>query len=309
MNIREFEYLILIAEYKSITKAANQLFISQSALSKFVLKKEASLGIPLFNRIGKQFIPTYAGKIYIESAKKILSIYNQIEKDVGQIAHGGKEHIHLGFHSSWSNFFFALVYPTFQNLYPNVELKVSEVNSNDALRMLDEGELDLAIASVAWTHNIKYNIDQLRSHRMVLAVRKGHALIEQSSPDRDSMYPLIDVRSLEGMPLIMRQSDQKSYEYTMSLLHSYGIKPRIALETASRENTLRAIEYGVGVTFILDDPLPKMVYKDVTYLSIKGDVDIKAYSHILYNKGTQLSPITKDLKNLITTSYQQILQK
>ena len=72
MNLREQEYICTIAKYRSITKAAKELNITQSALSLFVQNVEKRLGTPLFERYRKEVLPTYIGELYLESAQNIL---------------------------------------------------------------------------------------------------------------------------------------------------------------------------------------------------------------------------------------------
>ena len=72
MNLKEQEYVCALAENGTITAAAKELFISQPALSIYINNLEKSLGVRLFERVGKQFILTYAGEQYVEKAKLIL---------------------------------------------------------------------------------------------------------------------------------------------------------------------------------------------------------------------------------------------
>ena len=65
MDIRDYEYIVTIAEQKSITRAAAQLFITQSALTKFLQRTERSLGVALFLKKGNQFLLTEAGQKYV----------------------------------------------------------------------------------------------------------------------------------------------------------------------------------------------------------------------------------------------------
>ena len=82
MDLRQLENIVAIAEERSISRAAERLFISQPALSQQVSKLEARLGVPLFSRDKQGLSLTQAGKVYVENAKKILSIrdetYNRI---------------------------------------------------------------------------------------------------------------------------------------------------------------------------------------------------------------------------------------
>ncbi|OON92055.1 MAG: hypothetical protein ATN34_01060 [Epulopiscium sp. Nele67-Bin002] len=69
MDFKELNYVIALADFQQMTKAAEQLFISQPSLSKYIKTLEDSLGIKLFNKVGNRFVLTYAGECYVESAK------------------------------------------------------------------------------------------------------------------------------------------------------------------------------------------------------------------------------------------------
>ena len=70
MNLKEQQYVCTLARCQSLSRAAEELFISPSALSVYISNLEKQLGIQLFDRIGKQFTLTYAGELYVEQAKK-----------------------------------------------------------------------------------------------------------------------------------------------------------------------------------------------------------------------------------------------
>lgn len=70
MDLRQLENIVAIAEERSISRAAERLFISQPALSQQVSKLEARLGVPLFSRDKQGLSLTQAGKVYVENAKK-----------------------------------------------------------------------------------------------------------------------------------------------------------------------------------------------------------------------------------------------
>ena len=73
-NVRDFEYITAIAQYGSISKASEALFLSQPTLSKFLQRVEKELGLPLFHRVGKRFILTSAGEIYVARSRSILEL-------------------------------------------------------------------------------------------------------------------------------------------------------------------------------------------------------------------------------------------
>lgn len=67
MDFRDYTYVQMIAQYKTISRAADALYISQPSLSKFLQKLEEELGTPLFKRVNKQMYPTYAGERFLET--------------------------------------------------------------------------------------------------------------------------------------------------------------------------------------------------------------------------------------------------
>lgn len=69
MDFRDLTYLLAIARQQNITRAAESLYLSQPTLSKFLKGLEGELGLPLFERLGNKYIPTYAGEQYIKKSQ------------------------------------------------------------------------------------------------------------------------------------------------------------------------------------------------------------------------------------------------
>lgn len=304
VDVKEFEYLVALADSGSVTKAANEMFITQSAMSRFVKNKETELGTPLFERIGKRFIPTYAGERCIETARKILLLNRQMNDEVDRIAKWGKGRIRLAFNSSWSDFFFSAIYREFRKKHESVDLQIFELNSNETLRMMDNGELDMAVVATAWENHSRYVCESLRTQRMVLAVSKEHPLVAQAENHSDYLYPFISLEEIRELPLVVRHAGQRTHEYAMGLLASHRISPHIVLEATSRENVLRAVQHGFGVTFSLDDPVPLQKYPNIRYLSYEDINNQPTYVNVIYNKGSYISQEETDLITLIRNYYQ-----
>lgn len=84
-DLKEQKYIVEIAKVQGIAKAAENLFISQPALSKFLARTEQEYGILLFERIGKKMIPTYAGEQYLKYAKQILEQDRNFREQIADI--------------------------------------------------------------------------------------------------------------------------------------------------------------------------------------------------------------------------------
>ncbi len=305
MDVREFEYLVKIAEWKSVTKAADELFITQSTLSKFLQKIEAEMGVKLFNRVSRQLIPTYAGDICIEAAKKIIGINDRLKSSISDITSSEMGRIRLGFHHSWSEFFFDYIFKDFQNEFPNIELQLYEKTSNEAIRMLDNGELDILLITSNWDPSPVYECELICEQHMVIVVREDHPLLMKSEIRKGYPYPLIDLKILHDVPVIMRHTNHKIRMYVQEIFSSNGIKPYIILETETRENAIRAVQQGIGITFALDDPI-KLRSSNIQYLSYEYENLEKVFLSVVYNKGNSMTTAEKRLIEIVKHHFDQI---
>lgn len=124
MDLRQLENIVAIAEERSISRAAERLFISQPALSQQVSKLEARLGVPLFSRDKQGLSLTQAGKVYVENAKKILSIRDETYNRIYDIAAYRKGSISIGVSPGRSPMIVSKIYPQFQREFPRTTLLV-----------------------------------------------------------------------------------------------------------------------------------------------------------------------------------------
>lgn len=74
MDTRHLQYILTIAQKQNMTKAAEELYISQSSLSQYLAKLEQEIGVPLFERTRSRMLLTPAGELYVKAAQRVLSI-------------------------------------------------------------------------------------------------------------------------------------------------------------------------------------------------------------------------------------------
>ena len=82
MDTRHLQYIVTIAQRQNMTKAAEELYVSQSSLSQYLGKLEKKLGVPLFERTKNKLLLTPAGERYVEAARKILDIEKETYADI-----------------------------------------------------------------------------------------------------------------------------------------------------------------------------------------------------------------------------------
>ena len=131
LNTRILEYVVAIAEEKSISAAAEKLYVSQPSLSQSLIGLENSLGVKLFNRSTIPLRPTPAGETFVDAAIRILSIQRELENRLGDMAKTGYGTIVVGISSFRNSVVTPLVLPVFNRAYPNVHVRlIEETNEN-----------------------------------------------------------------------------------------------------------------------------------------------------------------------------------
>ena len=306
MDVRDFEYLVALADTGSVTKAAAQLCLTQPAVSKFIQEKEKEHETLLFNRVGKQLIPTYTGNKCIEAARKILQINAQLDDDIMLYNNNDKGRIRLGFQDTWTKFFFAKIYPEFRKYYPDIELYINEGHSDESIDKINNGILDIAIISSVWEQPTYYTTNTICIQDMMLGVHKDDPIITKAQSLPDYPYPFLDIQNLNNTSFIMRHPNSKTKRLVHELFRFHGIKPKVVLETNSRAGTLNAINEGIGVSFLADDATQLFMYENVRYLSVSNAHIHKNYLQIIHNKGVRLNPVEEELLDLIISEYTKI---
>ncbi len=118
VNINKFSYVLAIAEYQNMTKAAEALYISQPALTKSLNLLEAELGVKLFDRNISPIRLTYAGEVFLQKAQKIMEMHDHMMKEMSSIATLHKSRLILGIPGERGTMWLPLILPTFFQTIP-----------------------------------------------------------------------------------------------------------------------------------------------------------------------------------------------
>ena len=143
MDTRHLTYILAIAQKKNMTKAAEELFVSQSSLSQYLTKLEQEIGTPLFFRTRGELTLTPAGALYVEAAKQVIRIKKQLYKDISSLDSRG--HVTVGVTSQFGLRVLTEVIPRFKARYPDYRIEITEQDLPSITRMLLEENLDLGL--------------------------------------------------------------------------------------------------------------------------------------------------------------------
>ena len=138
MNFQNLEYFLTVASEGNITRAAEQLHVSQQALSNQISRLEQELGCRLFERKQKLEL-TYAGEQFKTSAEKILDIQRQTATELDDISNNRRGELRIGISHTRGQAILPLILPKFSRLYPDVDLHVNEGSTHILEEHLQKG--------------------------------------------------------------------------------------------------------------------------------------------------------------------------
>lgn len=254
MNTKELQYFKMIADEKSISRAAKKLFIAQPSLSQYVKRIEESLGVQLFNRTSTGLNLTYAGERYYLMATQILKVYENFEFEISDINHLRTGHINIGITRLLGACLLPKVLPCFHSICPNIEISISEVTSILQEEQLLAGKLDFSLmhSPLPEDRNKAINYEPLASDPFLIAIPMNSPLREKARPLKDGeKFQVLDLKELQDEPFIMTLKGQRIRQVSDRILRSAGIiNPKIFMESSTLDTVLRCVAVGLGVTLV-----------------------------------------------------------
>lgn len=180
MDFKQIEAFVYVAKYKSFSRAAEKLLLSQPTVSTHINTLEEELGVKLFERLSKEVILTEAGELFYPYAVDMLDLRERAYESIKEFLHDVSGHIRIGSSTILSEFILPNAIKEFQNKHPKTYFSIDVGNSQSIIQRVFDGILDFAIVSrkipkkgLDFTHFFK--------DKIILAVHKEHPFYTRDS--------------------------------------------------------------------------------------------------------------------------------
>ncbi len=288
MDFHQLNYIIKIAEEQNITRAAEKLFLTQSALNQHLLKLEQELGTQLFVRSRTDWRPTKAGEIYLENAIKILSIKKDTYNQISDLVHTASGHLSIGLTAERGISMFAAVYPKFYSRYPEVTVEPVELSVPEQLRLIKEGNLDLGFLTLKQKIDSCYTYVHLLDEELLLAVPATHSMVQAGSGNHTPRQT-IELGHFSKDSFVMISKNSTLRTILDSLFKEAGFLPKVLFETRSNHTVLKMVDAGLCCA-IIPESYAK-VSENIVYFSLPRNPTWEVIA--CYKKGTYVSKATQ----------------
>ena len=248
MEIRNPDYLVEIARQRGISRAAEQLFVTQSTLSQYLLKLEAEVGTPLFLRDQGKLTLTDAGRICVAAAEDILRIERTAEASVAALQSRGQ--IDLGVTSAWGMALVADLLPEFRRAYPYVTLRITENRSYRQIKAaLRAGRVDLAVMAVTPDDDVPaQGYVHLRQEEIVLVLPADHPFCREQAGDTVPRSVLSC--ALREVPFLLSCRDSSIRRLEEAVFTQLVFRPNVVCELNRDDFTQKMVANGVGAAIV-----------------------------------------------------------
>jgi DNA-binding transcriptional LysR family regulator len=286
MELRHLLYFTTVAQRLNFSRAADELHVAQPAISQQIKVLERELGVQLFDRVGGKVALTQAGEALLPHANRILAAVETARHVVTELGTLTRGTASLGAPPTVSGQLLPALLARFKRTYPGLEVTLREAGTERLLKLIEAGELDLAIVV---TDRLPAVVEQqpfLQEH-YVLAVSAHHPLAKARG---------VRLADLAGEPFILFPDSYKLREVTLAACRTAGFEPKVALDGGAMQSALEFVAAGLGVALVPELALRRA--RGVRGVPI-ADQNLARNLGVVWRKGHYLSPAARALRDFL----------
>lgn len=284
----ESRYIYEVHHLKSVSKAAEALYISQPALSAAIKRVEQKLGAPIFNRKTLPFSLTPEGKVYVEAVERMLSIEKQTTERIQDIRKTKQGMLRIGTAKYLAYFMIPSVLKTFRQQYPQVDVHLEVAPHSRLYDLLEKERVDMVMLSSDSVPE-GYTAVSLLEERLVVVLRRDATEAESLRRWAVSYEELIsrrygddrlltDMSVLNGLEFMYSPTNTGIYKKRRLLFNGRELSPHVISNTSNVQLNYNLMLAGVGAFLTTDASVATMPpNNDCMYIVLGGDSARQAF--------------------------------
>lgn len=277
-----------VANRLSFTKAANELSISQPAVTRHIKEIENQLNTKLFNRNGTSIQLTASGKILLSYAEKIRNLSRDLEFDISQLNKHAKGKLKIGASTTIAQYILPEILAKFHSYYKEIDIELVTRNSEDISTLLKNGQIDLGIVEGA-SQSSFFDYQIFKPDEIVLVCKAGHPLANKT----------LKLNDLYTIDWIFREQGSGTQEFIQNQLQQNGIDLKLlttVMQLGSSESIKNYLLHSEAMAFLsVSTVLQELKNEQLSIIDIKN-FTIERNFHFITLKGEQSELIHLFLK-------------
>lgn len=280
VDLELYRVFYAVAKHKHMTKASEELHISQPAISQSIKKLEDQLGGTLFLRSNKGMGLTEEGKMFYEYVKGALELINNAENEFTSFKDLSKGEIKIGCSTTLTKLVLMNALKDFHLDYPNININITNDLTSNLINDLKLGKLDFVIFNESNIKEANLNLEKIKE------LKQGFIYKPEFYDDNINNF-----EDLNNVPLILQKEESNSRKLLDYIALQNNVKLIPKMEVVSQELITEFTNIGLGIGFAIID-LAKRNYKNIKELNINKKIpNINIY--LATNKSVSLTFASK----------------
>ena len=292
MNMRHLEIFNRVVEEGGFTKAAVAMRLTQPTLSAAVRQLEEGLGAQLLNRLGREVVPTEAGRLLHDYARRIFALRQEALSELQSLLAGEQGELLLGGSTIPGTYILPQLVAKFGQEYPQVRINLRLASTESIIKDLREQRLELALIG-GLVDDKRFEILPCFGDELVVIVPVGHAWASRAE---------LSEQELADLPLLLRETGSASRRALEVRLkeHDVIISPeRLVAEVGGNEALKQGVLAGLGVAVISKMAVAGELQRgELIALQLAGG-PLRRSFYLLQAKGYKLSLAAERFKALV----------
>lgn len=280
------------ARHGSFTRAAEELFLTQPTVSMQIKQLTKSVGLPLFEQVGKRLYLTEAGRELFATCRQIFETIAQFEMKVADLKGLKQGQLRLAVITTAKYFIPRLLGP-FCQLYPGIDISLQVTNHEGIIERMISNQDDLYIMSQVPEH-LDVNCEPFLENPLVVLAPLNHPLAKEKN---------IPISQLSNEPFIMREPGSGTRRAVQKLFDEHGVNVKVKLELGSNEAIKQAIAGGLGISVLSRHTLIPEA-GDLSILDVEY-FPIKRTWYMVHPNGKQLSIVARTYHDYLLEAAKQ----
>jgi DNA-binding transcriptional LysR family regulator len=284
MDLHQLYVFTKVVEHKSFSKAAEDIFLSQSTVSSHIQSLERTLNVSLFDRVGRENILTPAGERLYQWALKLLLLKDQAMLDLKEGATELRGMIRIGASSVPGQFMIPKMVKKFRNQYPKATFHVNQSSSKIVAEKVLNGSVDFGLLGEKYENDKLCYIPLLKENLVLITSQQSNIV----GP--------VDIETLLSYPFIMRNSDSG----TNSLIERFLKKKQISKDqmnivayTENGQSLIQFVLQDIGIAIISEIAAREYYDKNLMMIHEINEFNEERYFYLVYNQNKTQSMLSK----------------
>jgi DNA-binding transcriptional LysR family regulator len=240
MNLNQLKIFYYAAKNGNLSSAANELFITQPAVTKGIQRLQEHYEIKFIDFVGKKLMLTDAGEVLYQIAEKIFEMEKQAEESIRDFQQRKRGQIRVLSSESFGDYYLPHIIIPFSKAYPLVRVSMNILPTEQVVEKTASLECDLGFISYPVEHK-KLSVREVLEDKLVIITAPNHPLAHKKN---------LKPKDLEGQNFIMHEKGSAPRRAIEELIRKNNISIGIPLELSSNRAIKRAVEESTGIALI-----------------------------------------------------------